>query len=314
MGFWHDFLIGNYGVLSLGLSNALLTVLPILSVFFLMFNILEDIGYIPNLAVLSKRLLGKLGLSGSAIMPLALGFGCKTMATLTTRSLRTRKERYIAIYLIAFAIPCAAQMGLNMSILGRIGTGAFFIVFFMLSSMEIAAGIILNKMLKEQEEKTGFILELPPIRMPDFKGVIKKTYYRLYWFLRESLMVFVYAALVLFTIDKLGILDVAKKLFSPIIKGFLGLPLDMTDAIILCLARHEAAAAMIINLIRKGQMNYVQCIVAVVLTTMFVPCFANIMAMIKEVGIKDALVMVLAINVSAFVISGVLNSILITLF
>lgn len=314
MGFWHDFLIGNYGVLSLGLSNALLTVLPILSVFFLMFNILEDIGYIPNLAVLSKRLLGKLGLSGNAIMPLALGFGCKTMATLTTRSLRTRKERYIAIYLIAFAIPCAAQMGLNMSILGRIGTGAFFIVFFMLSSMEIAAGIILNKMLKEQEEKTGFILELPPIRMPDFKGVIKKTYYRLYWFLRESLMVFVYAALVLFTIDKLGILDVAKKLFSPIIKGFLGLPLDMTDAIILCLARHEAAAAMIINLIRKGQMNYVQCIVAVVLTTMFVPCFANIMAMIKEVGIKNALVMVLAINVSAFVISGVLNSILITLF
>jgi ferrous iron transport protein B len=236
------------------------------------------------------------------------------MATLTTRSLRTRKERYIAIYLIAFAIPCAAQMGLNMSILGSIGTGAFITAFSVLASMEVAAGIILNKMLKEQEERISFMLELPPIRMPNIRGVIKKTYYRLYWFLRESLMVFVYAALALFTIDKLGILDVTKKLFSPLIEGFLGLPLDMTDAIILCLARHEAAAGMIINLIRQGQMNYVQCIVAVVLTTMFVPCFANIMAMIKEVGIKNALVMVLTINVSAFVISGLLNSVLITLY
>jgi ferrous iron transport protein B len=112
-GFLHDLLIGDYGVLSLGLANALLTVLPILSVFFIMFNTLEDIGYIANLAVLTKRILGKLGLSGGAIMPLVLGFGCKTMATLTTRTLRSRRERYIAVYLIAFAIPCAAQMGLH---------------------------------------------------------------------------------------------------------------------------------------------------------------------------------------------------------
>lgn len=313
-GFWHDFLIGNYGVLSLGLANALLTVLPILSVFFLMFNTLEDIGYIPNLSVMSKRLLGKLGLSGNAIMPLVLGFGCKTMATLTTRSLSSRKERYIAVYLIAFAIPCAAQMGLNMSILGSIGTGAFFIAFFVLASMEITAGITLNKMLKEQEEKVAFLLELPPIRMPNVRAVLKKTYYRLYMFLRESLMVFVYAALALFTIDKLGILDAIKNVSRPVIEGFLGLPLDMTDAIILCLARHEAAAALIIDLMRKGQMNYVQCIVAVVLTTMFVPCFANIIAMIKEIGTRNALVMVLVINVSAVIVAGTLNWSLVILF
>lgn len=279
-----------------------------------MFNTLEDIGYIPNLSVMSKRLLGKLGLSGNAIMPLVLGFGCKTMATLTTRSLSSRKERYIAVYLIAFAIPCAAQMGLNMSILGSIGTGAFFIAFFVLASMEITAGITLNKMLKEQEEKVAFLLELPPIRMPNVRAVLKKTYYRLYMFLRESLMVFVYAALALFTIDKLGILDAIKNVSRPVIEGFLGLPLDMTDAIILCLARHEAAAALIIDLMRKGQMNYVQCIVAVVLTTMFVPCFANIIAMIKEIGTRNALVMVLVINVSAVIVAGTLNWSLVILF
>ncbi|MHC4638724.1 MAG: FeoB small GTPase domain-containing protein, partial [Planctomycetota bacterium] len=134
----NDFLIGDYGVLSLGVANAFLTILPILTVFFIAFNILEDIGYIPNLCVLTKRIFDKLGLSGGAIMPLVLGFGCKTMATLTTKSLRSRKERYIAIYLIAFAIPCAAQMALNMSILGRMGVRAFVIAFSVLAFVEIA--------------------------------------------------------------------------------------------------------------------------------------------------------------------------------
>nr|ASQ41181.1 magnetosome protein Mad17 [Candidatus Magnetananas rongchenensis] len=306
-GFWNDFLIGDYGLLSLGLANALLTVLPILSVFFVLFNVLEDVGYIPNLSVLTKRILDKLGMSGDSIMPLVLGFGCKTMATMTTRTLRSKKERYIAIYLIAFAIPCAAQMGLNMSILGRMGAGAFLITFSVLTAVEVIAGLVLNKTLKEEDESVAFIQELPAIRMPNVKNVLKKTYYRIYWFLKESLAVFVYAALALFVIDRTGLLTASKEVFAPVVEGFLGLPIQMVDAIILCIARHEAAAAMIITLIRKGELNYIQSIVAVALTTMLVPCFANIMAMVKEVGAKNAIVMIICINMSAFLTSGALN-------
>ncbi len=312
-GFWHDFLIGDYGVLSLGLSNAIITVLPILSVFFIMLHILEDIGYLPNLSVLTKRIFERIGLSGAAIMPLVLGFGCKTMATLTTKSLHSKRERYIAIYLIAFAIPCAPQMGLNMSILGRIGITAFIITFSVLTFVEIAAGLTLNKMLR-REEKSDFIQELPPMRLPNPKAILVKTYYRLYWFLKEAIPVFVYAALALFTIDKLGILGATKRALSPVLKGFLGLPLEMLDALILCMARHEAAAALIINLVEGGKLNYVQCIVAVTIATMFVPCFANIMAMIKELGAKRALTMAVVINVSSFLIAGALNWVLVLVF
>ena len=308
-GFWNDFLIGEYGVLSLGLANAFLTILPILTVFFIAFNILEDTGYIPNLCVLLKRIFGKLGLSGSAIMPLVLGFGCKTMATLTTKSLRSRRERYIAIYLIAFAIPCAAQMALNMSILGRMGVTAFVIAFSVLALVEIAAGMTLNKILKE-EEKSDFIQELPAIRLPNPKAVLKKTYYRLYWFIKEAVPVFVYAAVILFVIDKVGILDVTKDGLEPIINGLLGLPSKMVDALILSMARHEAAAGLIMKLVEKGELDYVQCIVSVTITTMFVPCFANIVAMFKELGAKRAIPMIVMINISAFLIAGVLNWVL----
>jgi len=313
VGFWNDFLIGDYGVLSLGLANAFLTILPILTVFFITFNIIEDIGYIPNLCVLTKRIFNKLGLSGTAIMPLVLGFGCKTMATLTTKSLRSKKERYIAIYLIAFAIPCAAQIGLNMSILGKMGIRAFAITFFTLVFVEIAAGIILNKVLKD-DEKSDFIQELPAIRLPRPKAILKKTYYRLYWFVEEAVPVFIYAALILFAIDKIGILDAVKNILRPVMNNFLGLPVQMVDALILCMARHEAAAGMIIRLIDRGELNYVQCIVSVTITTMFVPCFANIMAMVKELGAKSAIGMAAIINLSAFIIAGALNWILVILF
>ena len=307
IGFWHDLLIGDYGVLSLGIANALLTVLPILGVFFLLFNTLEEIGYIPNLSVLTKRLLAKFGLSGGAIMPLVLGFGCKTMATLTTKILRSDRERYIAIFLIAFAIPCAPQIGLSMSILGRMGVGAFVIAFSVRVFIGITSGLILNLILKNEEEKFVFIQELPDMKWPSPRLVLRKTYYRLYWFLRESLMVFLYSALALFLLQKFGILEAMKHALRPVIEGFLGLPLAMVDVIILCFARSEAGAGLIINLIQKGQLDYKQCIIAVIITTTFAPCFANIIAMIKEVGGKRAAAMLCTITLSAFSIAGALN-------
>ena len=309
-GFWNEFLIGDYGFLTFGISNAILTVLPILSVFFLLFNTIEDMGYIPNLSVLLKRISEKIGLSGSAIMPITLGFGCKTMATLTTKSLRSKKERYIAIYLIAFALPCAPQMALNMSILGRLGARAFIIAFAFLVFVEIVAGLFLNKILKN-DNSNDFIQALPDIRMPSPKAVIKKTYYKLLWFLKEAIPIFVYSALFLFIIDKIGLLGGIKNILKPLIIGFLGFPIEMVDVLILCMARHEAASGMIIKLIQVGKLNYIQCIVAVTITTMFVPCVANIMAMIKELKLRSALIMVFVINSSAFILAGILNRILI---
>jgi ferrous iron transport protein B len=261
---------------------------------------------------MTKRILEKLGLSGEAIMPLVLGFGCKTMATMTTRTLRSPKERCIAIYLIAFAIPCAAQTGINMSILGRIGIAAFILVFAMLALAEIISGLILNRILKA-ENRCEFFHELPAMRLPNLKGIVVKTWYRLYWFVQEAVPVFVYAAVTLLVLDKSGILNQLRKPLGLLFKAFLGLPLAMVDAVILCLIRREAAAGPIINLIKKGELDYVQCIIAVIITTMFVPCFANTMTIIREVGPKRALIMVTAINVSALLIAGTLHWTLTTL-
>ncbi|GFK92303.1 magnetosome protein Mad17 [Fundidesulfovibrio magnetotacticus] len=309
-GFWTELLIGDYGMLSMGVANALLTVVPILTVFYFIFNTLEEIGYLPNLSVLTRRLLGKLGLGSSAIMPLVLGFGCKTMATLTAKTIASPRERFITIFLVAFAIPCAGQMGLNMSIVGRMGWGAFIISSVWLLAVELLAGLGLNRFLKQKETLDPFILQLPPIRVPSLAVIAKKTFMKVWTFIKESLGVFILAALFLFSIDAVGILDKLKTWLAPVLEHALGLPASMVDALILLLARHEAAAALIIDLIRKGELNYNQSIVAVTLTTMFAPCFANVMAISKVLSVRDAALIFMAVNICALAASASLNTLL----
>jgi ferrous iron transport protein B len=305
-GFVRELLIGEYGILTLGLFTAVGTVLPVLSVFFMVFGFMEDIGYLPNLTVLVKRALSKIGLSGKSIMPLILGFGCKTMATLTVKSVPSRKERLIAVYLIAFGIPCSAQLGLNIAILGKYGLTAFFIAVGFLVLVEVLAGSILNKVIKS-DRKSSFIQELPPIRSPNLKSLAVKTGYRLFWFLKEAIPVFIIAAALLFLLDLSGFLDALKNVLSPLIIHWLGLPLDMVDALILTMARHEAGAGLILKMSEAGMLNWIQSIVAVVITTMFIPCIANIVAIFREEGVKAGIIITLSINISSFILAGLLN-------
>jgi ferrous iron transport protein B len=254
--------------------------------------------------------LKKIGLSGSSIMSLILGFGCKTMATLTTKGIASRKEKLIAVSLIAFAIPCSAQLAIDMAVLGRIGFTAFLIAFGSLAIVELAAGLVLNKTIKE-DEHSPFLQELPPIRLPQPRAVLKKTAYRIFWFLKEAVPIFLIAAVALFAVDKIGLLGLLKRGLRPIVVNWLGLPIDIVEVLILSLARHEAAAGLLLGMVNRGALTYIQTITAVVITTMFVPCFANIVAMCRQVGVKTGLIITAAINASSFVLAGILNWILI---
>jgi ferrous iron transport protein B len=311
-GLWRDLFVGPRGLLTLGLFNSLTTVLPILAVFFLVFGMLEDIGYLPNVAILTRRVSAKLGITGNAVIPLVLGLGCKTMATMTARTLTSRKEKLIVIALIGFAIPCSAQTGLSIAILGQHGPLAFLGAFGFLLVIEAAAGLLLNRLLPD-DGPSDFIQELPPLRLPRPGAVARKTGYRLLWFLKEAIPIFVAAALVLFVLDATGALTVIKHALQPFMTRFLGLPVDMVDALLLTLARSEAAAGYVLAMAHAGTLGPAQSIVAVILLTTFAQCFANIGAMFREVGPRAAAAIVASIYVASFVVSGVVHALLLAL-
>ncbi|MBF0503604.1 MAG: ferrous iron transport protein B [Candidatus Omnitrophica bacterium] len=304
--FWKDLLIGDYGILTLGLFNAIGTVLPILSVFFFIFGCFEDSGYITNFTVFSKRVFAKIGIPGNAVTSLVLGFGCKTMATLSARSLTVPKEKFIAVFLIAFAIPCSAQLGISMAILAKVGISAFLIVFAMLGFCEMGAGMFLNKIIKTKEA-SSFIQVIPPMRFPSMKAVFRKTYHRVTDFLQEALPIFLLSAAGLFVFEKTGLLNLIKQMLTPLIVGWMGLPRDIVDVFLLAFARREAAAGLILKMVNAGALNYIQSIVAVVVTTISFPCVANVTAIAREMGLKTAIAMTAMIFISSFILAGALN-------
>ena len=104
-----ELFVGEYGIITMGLRYAIGIILPIVATFFLFFSILEDSGYFPRLALLVDRLFKRIGLTGRAVIPMVLGFGCDTMATMVTRTLETVRERIIATLLLSLAIPCSAS-------------------------------------------------------------------------------------------------------------------------------------------------------------------------------------------------------------
>ncbi|WKZ31618.1 MAG: ferrous iron transporter B [Thermodesulfobacteriota bacterium] len=107
----YDLLVGEFGVVTMAFTYAIAIVLPIVSFFFVFFSFLEDSGYLPRLAVMVDRVFKGMGLNGKAVLPMVLGLGCDTMATMTTRILESRKERVIVTLLLALGVPCSAQLG-----------------------------------------------------------------------------------------------------------------------------------------------------------------------------------------------------------
>src|SRR5204862_6054296 len=115
---------------------------PIVGTFFIAFGMLEDSGYLPRLAVMVDRLFKKMGLNGKAVLPMVLGLGCDTMATLTTRILATPKERLIVILLLALGVPCSAQLATIMGILGGISFAAVVTLFVLVLFLMVLVGFL----------------------------------------------------------------------------------------------------------------------------------------------------------------------------
>jgi len=183
-----DLFVGEYGIITLGLTYAFAIILPVVGTFFIVFSVIEDSGYLPRLAMLIDRVFKAIGLNGRAVIPMVLGFGCDTMATIVTRTQETRRERLITTFLLALAIPCSAQLGVIFGLLS--GNAAALIVWGgTLIMVFLLVGYLASKVIPG--ERASFYMEVPPLRLPKLSNVLVKTYSRLQWYLTEVLPIFI---------------------------------------------------------------------------------------------------------------------------
>ena len=300
-----DFLVGPYGMISMALSYAIAIVLPIVGTFFWGFGILEDSGYLPRLAVMVDRIFKKIGCNGKAVLPMILGLGCDTMATLTTRILETRKERVIVTLLLALGIPCSAQLGVILGMLGNVGPAATVTWLAILVAVILAVGFLASKVIPG--ESSDFILEIPPIRFPRMGNLAVKTMARIEWYLREAVPLFILGTLILFVADRLGWLLWLQKAAEPLVVGALDLPPKTAEAFLIGFLRRDYGAAGLFNMARAGLLTNLQVVVSLVTITLFIPCIANFLVIVKEHGGKVAAGMALFIFPLAVLVGALVN-------
>lgn len=293
----------EYGVLTLGVRYAVALVMPIVGAFFLVFSVVEDSGYLPRLSLLIDRLFKKIGLSGRAVIPMTLGFGCGTMATMVTRTLESARERVIATFLLALAIPCSAQLGVIFGlaadspgvIVTWLATVGFVFLFIGYLTAKIVPG-----------ETPDFFMELPPLRLPRLANVWIKTSSRMRWYFIEIMPLFLLASVLIWAGNITGLFEKALWLLS-FPTHWIGLPDEAAQAFLYGFFRRDYGVAGLYDVHQTGILTGNQLAVATITLTLFLPCIAQFLVMLKERGWRMATAVAAFVFPFAFLVGGAVN-------
>lgn len=290
-GFWFHLLIGDLinGKIDFKQSLGVLTtapyiefgmVLPYVVSFYFILSLLEDIGYLPRLAVLLDNLLHRLGLHGYAVIPVLLGFGCNVPGILSTRVLESKRERFIAATIISIGVPCVPLQAMIFGLLGKFG--GFYVggVYLVLFSLVIILGIILNRTLTGYSPE--FLLEIPPYRFPPLLMLWKKLYFRVKGFLVEATPLVLLGVCFINILLYFKLFDFVTAIFAPIVHGLFGLPKEAVVALAIGFLRKDVAVGMLMPLGLSAN----QLFIGATLLAISFPCVASFVVLAKELGIK----------------------------
>lgn len=298
-------LFGEFGVVTMTTTYLLFLLFPLVISFYFVMALLEDSGYLPRLATMLDRTFNKIGLNGKAVIPIILGFGCITMANITTRLLGSEREKSIVTAILQFVIPCSAQLAVITVLLSGAGFTPLIIYITVIGSVLIILSTILNKLLPG--ESSPLLLDLPIMRFPKLNNVFKKTFFRSFGFMKEAGFWFFVGALGVGLMEITGLLTVWQNLLAPITTFWLKLPKEAANAFVMGMVRRDFGAAGLFDL----KLSAMQITVAIITITLFVPCIASFVVMLKERGLKEGLSIWIGTWITAFLIGGLVAQIIV---
>lgn len=296
---------GEFGVITMTVTYLLFLLLPLVIGFYFIMALLEDSGYLPRLATMLDRSFNKIGLNGKAVIPIMLGFGCITMANITTRMLGSEREKSIVTAILQFVIPCSAQLAVIAALLSGAGFAPMILYISVILTVLLVLSTVLNKMLPG--ESSPLLIDLPMIRFPRMSNVFKKTFFRSFGFMKEASFWFFIGALAVGIMDVSGILLVWQDVLAPFTTTWLKLPKEAANAFVMGMVRRDFGAAGLFHM----NLSIMQKTVSIITITLFVPCIASFVVMLKERGWKEGMMIWLGTWIAAFLVGGIVAQIVI---
>jgi ferrous iron transport protein B len=300
---------GLLAVISVGVAY----ILP----FFFLLGLLEDSGYYGSIVFLTDRLMHRFGLHGRSVISLVSALGCNVPAIMSTRILPHRRERFIAATL-ATMVPCAPRIAvITGGVALAVGPLAGFGVLIVVLATVISAGLLLNRLMPG--ESHGFVMEMFPLRRPNLRPTLRKTWKNFKDFLFVGLPFVVLGCLLLGGLYETGKIWILAAPLRPLMEGFLGIPVIAGLTLVFAFLRKELALQLLLTFAIAGGhpgnnilsiMTPKQLIVFALVNTLYIPCIASVGGLIKVLGWKETLGIALITLMTALLVGGAANLVL----
>jgi len=264
---------------------------PFVFTFYLGLSLLEDTGYMTRAAFLADRAMHRLGLHGEAIIPMVIGFGCTVPAVMSLRILKTRREQTIAAFLITM-VPCSARTVVIAGIVAAfVGLAWAFSIYLVIFILIIATAVVLSRITPG--EQFGMIVEMSPLKKPQARLVLAKSWLRIKEFLFIAMPLLIITSIGLGLVQYFGLIDIFQQLVAPVTVTLLGLPAYSSTALLFGIFRKELAfetLAVLAGTANLGSvMTSVQLYTFAVVSVLFVPCISTIAVLYRQMGARIAI-------------------------
>jgi ferrous iron transport protein B len=264
-------------------------------------SLLEDTGLLPRYSVALERITSFIGVSGQAIIPLTLGFGCRTPAIMATSLLPNAAERFIIATLLSIVVPCAASLGVMAAVIAKFHAYIWVVAATMLAVLFIL-GFGLSRMMPRKE---AFVYELPPLRVPAWKNTWSKVLSRTGGFFTEVLPLILVMNIVLYSLIETGVLEWFKGL-EEASQLLFGIPAEALVAVLITIFQRYLAPLVLLSLPLSSR----EATIAITMVALSLPCLPVMTMIIKEIGLKNLLLILAMGIISSFTVGVALNLIL----
>jgi len=291
----------SFGILTSGLYIALVLVFPYFISFYFVFGFLEDLGYLPRLAVVLDNLFHRFGLHGYSSIPVMLGLGCKVPALLSTRVLNSQREKILTIALIMMSAPCLPQTAMIVSLGMHYGVATVLFIFVTLLILAFAINVMINKKLPGKSEE--FFTELPSYRLPSVSLMASKLWIRIVEYFSEVLPLIALGVLIMNILDYLQVIEFVTNILKKPVELVMGLPADIAPIMLLGFLRKDVSIALLAPL----NLTAHQFIIASIFLVLYTPCISSFFTMFKELGVRTALKVMGLVFLAAVTVTFILH-------
>ena len=291
----------SFGILTSGVYIALVLVFPYFFSFYFVFGFLEDLGYLPRLAVVLDNIFHRLGLHGYSSIPVMLGLGCKVPALLSTRVLNSRRDKILTTALIMMSAPCLPQTAMIVSLGMNYGIATVLFVFIVLLALAFGMTVLINRFLPGKAVE--FFTELPSYRIPSIKLMANKIWIRIAEYFSEVLPMITVGVLIMNLLDYLKVIEYLTNVLKKPVEMVLGLPPEIAPIMLLGFLRKDVSIALLAPL----HLSSHQFIIASIFLVLYTPCISAFFTMFKELRPKTALKIMGLILVTAVAVTAVLH-------